>query len=129
MEISQQIRAGLPLIILPPIDVAVIGVDLDNVSEEELAAYQEYCDEFIKRTMLNTQRLYKQDRDRAVAERDAAIAAIPDGQPVPARLQQPIPGIGPAMARTRYPYDDDGSEDVVSLDRDDNVVIVDAGTR
>ncbi|MEN0021981.1 MAG: hypothetical protein AAGC61_01780 [Microbacterium sp.] len=38
-------------------------------------------------------------------------------------------GAEPPMLRTFYPHDDEDSADLVSLDRDGNVVVLDAGSR
>ncbi|WP_449407990.1 hypothetical protein [Microbacterium maritypicum] len=46
-----------------------------------------------------------------------------------ALLEQRASGIETPLLRTFYPNDDETSADIVSLDRDDNVVILDPGSR
>lgn len=46
------------------------------------------------------------------------------------RITAQLRSMGPgAMIRTRYPKDDNASEDVVTLDEDGAIVVLDAGSR
>lgn len=111
MDIKE--RAGLRTVILPAHDGVVPGIsDLENITDEQDIQYNTWCNEFITRSL----REVEDDNQKQIDNWD-----ISKFGPMPVRLER-------AMVRTRYPKDDDGSEDVVALDEDGKIVIIDAGT-
>lgn len=110
MKISEETRSGIRTVYLPPIDVAVPGVDLENISELDQSRYKAWCENEIKNHL------------RSVGVENAIRRANwPADTDMPEYVQRD-------MVRTRYPEDDFGSEDVVALENG-NVVVLDPGTR
>lgn len=62
-------------------------------------------------------------------EQDIAYNAHCTGAIVGALLELRAAGMEPPTLRTFYPDDDDDSADIVSLDRDGDIVVLDPGSR
>lgn len=129
MEIDEKTRGNLTTIFMPSHSTIVPGADDANPSDEDDIAYNEWCTKEIKKNLEHFHSLQMEDYRRAVVERDAVLAGLNEGDPIPARWREPVAEPGAPMARTRYPGDDEGSEDVVSLDESGNVIVLDTGTR
>ncbi|MFJ4173418.1 hypothetical protein [Microbacterium sp. NPDC089696] len=65
----------------------------------------------------------------ATDEQDIAYNAHCTGAITAALLELRAAGMEPPMLRTFYPHDEEDSADLVSLDRDGNVVVLDPGSR
>lgn len=113
MDISEEVRSGLPTIFLPPIDVVVPGANVSDPSDEHDIEYNAWCNEKIK------QALKQQADDNAKRRENWDEEAF---GPTPEYIKN-------TMVRTRYPADDFESEDVVALDSDGEIVVLDAGSR
>lgn len=117
MTVSKQVRAGLPTVFLPPVDVVIPGADPENLTDEQDIEYNQWCNEQIIKAL----------RDKE-AENSARVASWDEDQfgPVPDEIKT-------AMVLTEYPHDTsadgDDSRDVVALDRDGDIVVVDSGVR
>lgn len=116
MDISEEVRSGLPTIFLPPIDVVVPGANVNDPSDEHDIEYNAWCNEQIKTAL-------------AIQEKENAKrrnAWVEDFGPMPEYVKI-------AMIMTQYPSDtlDAGndSRDVVTLDRDGEIVVIDSGVR
>lgn len=107
-------RAALQVLFLPPLSTVIDGADDLNPSEEDMAAYQAWCDARIREELAATERS------------NAKVAAVWDEtverRPLPDNYKR-------AMIRTHYPLDERDSEDVVGLDKDGNIEIIDEGIR
>lgn len=122
MQITEEIRGGLPIVILPQAHMVLSGKEPGaSLTLEEEDIYNVRCNEMIVSALA-----VKREKNlvglsilgetggggRMSAEERASLIEI---------LKVP-------MIRTRYPKDNSGSEDVVSLDEDGNIVVLDVGT-
>lgn len=127
MTVSKEVRGGLETLNLPFVGVFIPDVLREpitgepNPTDEQDIAYNAEC------TRLIVEKLIAKRAENA--ERVAALEAGVGSLSLEGRAQAIELFSGPPMIRTRYPKDDFDSEDVVTLDRDDNVVVLDAGTR
>ncbi len=117
MDISEEVRSGLPTIFLPPIDVVVPGANVSDPSDEHDIEYNAWCNEKIKQAL-------KQQEDDNANRREGwdeeAFGPIPEY-------------IKTTMVMTEYPGDTkssgNDSRDVVSLDRNGEIIVLDSGVR
>ena len=116
MDISEEVRSGLPTIFLPPIDVVVPGANVNDPSDEHDIEYNSWCNEQIKTALANQEEENTKRRE----------AWVEDFGPMPDYVKN-------TMVMTQYPGDtlDTGndSRDVVALDRDGEIVVLDSGVR
>ena len=123
MTVSKEVRDGLQTVFLPKIDQTVEGVELVNgypiPTDDQDIAYNAHCTQMIKDALLAK----REENSIRIANLETTTSmSAEDRDELIEQLRTP-------MIRTRYPADDDGSEDVVSLDREDEIVVLDAGTR
>lgn len=111
MAISKETRAGIRCVYLPPHDVVVSDVDMNNISDEQDIEYNAWCTNEIKRVLAEIEADNVHRRNN-----------WPEGEELPEYVKT-------SMARTHYPADDFESEDVVALDRDGEIVVLDSGSR
>lgn len=115
--IDEKTRAGLRTVFLPPHDVVVPGADNVNPTDEDDIRYNEWCTQQIKQALNDVK-----------AENEKRLKWFEDhpDQEIPEYLEKP-------MVMTQYPRDTvergNDSRDVVSLDRDGEVVVLDSGVR
>lgn len=111
MAISKETRAGVRCVYLPPHDVVLPGIDMKAITDEQDKAYNAWCTSEIKNQLVSVK-----------AENDVRRANWPADMEMPEYVAKD-------MVRTHYPKDDFESEDVVSLDRSGEIVVLDAGSR
>lgn len=109
---DEKTRASLRTVFLPAHDGVVPEADPESITDEQDIAYNAWCTQFITRSLRELEEANKS----SLATWDHSKFGAP-----PAHMER-------AMLRTRYPRDTEGSEDVVALDEDGNIVILDAGT-
>lgn len=119
MTVSKEVRDGLQTIFLPPIDVVVPGADPHQPTDEHDMAYNAWCN---KRILEELKKKDEENQSRIANLRGATNMLAEDREALIESLKVP-------MARTRYPSDDFDSEDIVSLNRDGEIVVLDAGSR
>jgi hypothetical protein len=124
MKITEGVRAGLPTVIMPTHEMVLADVDLrEPLSVEDDDRYNEHCNNLIR------QALAVMSAQNDVATQLIKAVATEGGRMTTEQREQRLEELARPMVRTRYPFDDNGSEDVVSLDEDGNIVVLDIGTR
>lgn len=123
VEVSKQMRDGLPTVILPPISV-VVGKEpplvIGDLTREDEGKYNAKCNEIIISSLIKK----SQENDSVIRALEAGeVGRISEEQ-----KNQKIEELKIPMVRTRYPYDNEGSEDVVSLDENGKIIVLDSGT-
>jgi len=121
MTVSKEVRDGLQTVFLPPIETVVEGVDLTEITDEQDIQYNAWCTAKIKQALLDKR---AENQKRIDNIRSGATGRMSEEAQAEAIKSLEVP-----MLRTRYPKDDFESEDVVSLNNDDEVVVLDTGTR
>lgn len=126
MAVSKEVRDGLFTLNLPFVDVMFPDVALDPngspaPTDEQDIEYNAECTRLI---VQHLKAVRKENNERIASLERGEGGRIPEEE-----RTKLIEELRTPMIRTRYPSDDFDSEDVVTLDRDDNVVVLDAGSR
>ncbi|QLF84357.1 hypothetical protein SEA_KARATE_33 [Microbacterium phage Karate] len=111
VAISEETRYGIRCVYLPTYEIALPGVDPENPSDAQKAAYQAIIDNELRRQIMSVG-----------VENEIRRANWPSDMEMPEYVKRD-------MVRAHYPSDDFGSEDVIALDENGELVVLDAGSR
>ncbi|AWY04490.1 hypothetical protein SEA_KRAMPUS_34 [Microbacterium phage Krampus] len=111
MAISKETRYGIRCVYLPTYAIALPGVDPENPSDEQKAAYQAMIEDELRRQIMSV------GTENAIRR-----ANWPAGEEMPEYVKRD-------MVRAHYPSDDFLSEDIFALGDNGELVLLDSGSR